>query len=294
MYLASTVSNSDEDHFSDASEGHVQLQSSPQSGRTSPVPRTRVERVDNSAQHGELPGTSAYEKREQDAVPDEIEVVPEGEHSRVGSLAGSQDRPFTPGASPIPRTVVEKTDLDSPSHGEVPGTEAFEKRQADAVPDVVKKADDGDNAQPPSTLDHASPSTTPSDQSIPETKVSRVETMPTEEELPARPKTHQSSPSDATPDIVETVPDASIPEETLSQDAAEDNKGQGAGDDFDEFVEEADDMGDDDFGDFDDGFQEPDEELAEGAPTGGSTTPQQPQAPPSVVRASKFYDLYSC
>lgn len=294
MYLASTASNSDDDHFSDASEGNVQLQSSPQSGRTSPVPRTRVERVDNSAQHGELPGTSAYEKREQDAVPDEIEVVPDGEHSRVVSLAGSQDQPFTRDASPIPRTVVAKTDLDSPSHGEVPGTEAFEKRQADAVPDVVKKADDGDNAQPPSTLDHASPSATSSDQPIPETKISRVETMPTEEELTSRPKTHQSSPSDATPDIVETVPDASIPEAALPQNAVkEDNEDQGAGDDFDEFVEEADGMGDDDFGDFDDGFQEPDEELAEGAPTGGSATPQQPQAPPSVVCASKVYDLYS-
>lgn len=62
----------------------------------------------------------------------------------------------------------------------------------------------------------------------------------------------------------------------------EDSGGVGGDEDFDEFVEEQDDMGDD-FGDFDDGFQDPSVEVAEEAPTEGSITPQQPQVPPSVV-----------
>lgn len=286
---ASTASTSEDEHFSDASEGHANDQLSPQSGRTSPVPRTRVERVDSSAQHGEVPGTSAYEKRELDAVPDEIEVVPEGALSRDRSPAGLQERPSTPGDSPIPRTMVEKLDPGSPSYGEVPGTEAFEKRQADAVPDLVKKADDPDDAQPPSSADHDSPQTNSSSQSIPETKVSQVDTLPPEEGLPSRPGAHQSSPSDATPNTVETVPDTAIPKMPLSQEGTgKEDEDQGGGDDFDEFVEEQDDMGDDDFGDFDDGFQEPSDEVAEEALTGGSITPQKPPAPPSVVSASIY------
>ncbi|KAJ5132213.1 hypothetical protein N7448_006371 [Penicillium atrosanguineum] len=286
-----TASNSDDEHFSDASEGHDDVQSSPQSGSTSPVPRTRVERVDSNLQHGEVPGTAAYEMREQDAVPDEIEVLPEsaeGTQSKDVSPAGSQDRPLTPGGSPIPRTMVEKVDPETPSHGEVPGTEAYEKRQADAVPDFIKVADDPDDSQPPS-VDHESPDANFSDQEIPETKVSRVEAMPTEEGLLSHPKAHQSSPSDAVPDIVETVPDASIPEEPLSQDTAEEfSEDQEFGDDFDEFVEEQDDMGDDDFGDFDDGFQEPTDDVNEEAPMDGTMTPQQPPALLSVPPLINF------
>ncbi|OQD77771.1 hypothetical protein PENDEC_c002G03375 [Penicillium decumbens] len=283
------VSTSDDEHFSDASEGHHEVQSRPQSGSASPVPRTRVERVDSSLQHGEVPGTFAYEIRQQDAVPDEIQILPEsaeGAESKDASPAGPQDRPLTPGDSPIPRTMVEKVNPGSLSYGEVPGTVAYEKRQADAVPDVVKSADDPDDVQPPLSVDDLSSDTNLPDKEIPETKISQVETMPTEEELPSHPKAHQRSPSDAVPDIVETVPDASIPEEPLSQDTAEgDDKDQEAGDDFDEFVEEQDDMGDDDFGDFDDGFQEPSDEVAEEAP---SMTPQQPPAPPSVPPLTDF------
>ncbi|KAJ5212265.1 uncharacterized protein N7498_003911 [Penicillium cinerascens] len=292
-----TASNSDDEHFSDASEGHLNAQSNLQTGGTSPVPRTRVERVDSSPQHGEVPGTAAYEMRGQDAVPDEIEVLPESAEdaqTKDTSSAGSQDRPLTPGDSSIPRTVVEKVNPESPSHGEVPGTGAYEKRQADAVPDLVRTAGDLDDAQPPSFVDDGSPETNIPDQEIPETKVSQIETMPTEEELPPHPKAHQSSPSDAMPDTLETVPDVSTPEESLSQDTAEeDDDDQEAGDEFDEFVEEQDDMGDDDFGDFDDGFQEPGDDLAEEASMGDSMTPQQPLAPPSVPPLTNFDDFKS-
>lgn len=93
-----------------------------------------------------MPGTSAYQMRVQDAVPDEVEIVPEGGRSRSTSMLSASDRPSTPlspGGTPIPKTVVEKVD-DEPSHGDVPGTEAYEQRQADAVPDIVLKV-----AEPP-------------------------------------------------------------------------------------------------------------------------------------------------
>ncbi|KAF3387371.1 hypothetical protein F1880_000542 [Penicillium rolfsii] len=277
-----TASDSDDEHFSDASEGHSNLQTrSPQSGCASPVPRTRVERVDDSVQHGELPGTEAYEKRRQDAVPDEIEVIQESSHSRHPSTAGSESRPLTPGGSPIPRTIVEKVDPESPSHGEVPATEAYEKRQADAVPDVVTKAsDDLDSVLAPPATDREYPdsnASNASNQSIPETRLSRVDTIPAEDEPPSPPRAHQRSPGDALPDVVERISDSPSP-----YSGEEDHHVEGAdneddlGDDFDEFVEEQGGMGDDDFGDFDDfddGFQEP--EIIEDS-TAGSTIPQTP------------------
>lgn len=234
-----------------------------------------------------MPGTEAYEKRGQDAVPDEIEVVPEGSRSRDPSPAGSRDRPLTPGGSPIPRTVVEKVDPESPSHGEVPGTEAYEKRQADAVPDVVTKAsDDLDSVLPPPAADRESPDSSASNassQCIPETRLSRVDTITAEDELPSRPRAHQRSPSDAMPDMVETISDSPPPdhgEEEHNFEGADDE--DDFGDDFDEFVEEQ--GGDDDFGDFDDfddGFQEP--EVVEDAATAGNAISQQPPVPISVV-----------
>ena len=140
---------SSDDHFSSASEG-----SNPKrlSGAESPIPITRVERIDDSAGYGEVPGTPAYDQRTQDAVPDEIEIVPDGRRSRAGTNAGIRSRagsyvsesrggsrPATPGGTPIPKTVVEKVD-DQPSYGEVEGTEAKEMRMADAAPDEVRKA----------------------------------------------------------------------------------------------------------------------------------------------------------
>ncbi len=62
------IESSSDEHFSDASEGRAG-----QAGRsnaTSPIPTTRVERVDDQPSYGEVPGTEAYSKRAQDAVPD--------------------------------------------------------------------------------------------------------------------------------------------------------------------------------------------------------------------------------
>lgn len=101
---------------------------------------TRVERVDDEPAYGEVPGTDAYKKRTQDAVPDEVEIVPDGTRSRSASRLREEDRPHTPGGTPVPALVVEKVDPDTPSYGDVPGTEAHEKRLADAEPDIVIQA----------------------------------------------------------------------------------------------------------------------------------------------------------
>ncbi|KAM3425676.1 hypothetical protein BST61_g7617 [Cercospora zeina] len=146
------VSNSSDDHFSSASEGghHTPSQDYPPQ---SPIPITRVERVDDEPAHGEVPGTPAYSLRTQDAVPDEIEIVPEGRRSRSATLqivgrsrgnsaastSSTGSRPMTPGGTPIPKLIVERVD-NKPAHGEVEGTEAHAKRMADATPDEVRAA----------------------------------------------------------------------------------------------------------------------------------------------------------
>ncbi|KAJ5960110.1 uncharacterized protein N7479_007260 [Penicillium vulpinum] len=285
------ASESDDEHFSDASEGNPQPL--PRPGRTSPVPRTRVERVDSSAQYGEIPGTAAFEKREQDAVPDEIEVIPEGSDGQTRSPAGSVDQTSSPEDLPIPRTVVEKVDPGVPSHGEVPGTLAHEQRLADAVPDVVTKAPDSEGSPTPPAFDSTAPELDVSTTDIPETRLERVDTIPAEE-VSTHPQAHTSSTSDTLPDTVETVPDVSICDTdlenkdlSLEHDMNDDHRyeKQEAGDDFDEFVEEQEDMGDDDFGDFDDGFQEP---SAEEALTDETATSQQSNAPPPLIDFDTF------
>lgn len=199
-YGSAVASASDEEHFSDASEGHQRSHS-----RSPSVPLTRVEKVDDGPSHGDVPGTHAYEQRGQDAVPDEIEVVPEGSRSRSHSRAGPQDRPSTPGGSPIPQTLVEKVDPNTPSHGDVPGTPAYEQRKADAVPDfVMKMPENGESRLPSPSLMPSEPNLT--DAPIPETRLSRVDSLPSEEPTPG-PRAHSRSPSDALPDSTETILD---------------------------------------------------------------------------------------
>ena len=169
------------------------------SGQASPIPRTRIERVDDEPSHGEVPGTAAYDKRRQDAVPDEVEVVPEGSRSRRTSAA--QNRPLTPGGTPIPRTVVEMVDPSSPSHGDIPGTEAFDKRKADATPDLVKKISD-DVSAPGYFNSTRSSGRVP----IPETKVTRVDSEPAHGEVEGT-AAQEMRQADATPDELEIAGD---------------------------------------------------------------------------------------
>lgn len=98
--------------------------------------------MDDEPAYGEVPGTTAYKLRTADAVPDEIEVVPEGTRSRSTSRV-SGSRPSTPGGSRIPKIIAEKIDPDTPAYGDVPGTAAYEMRKADATPDEIVKSPDG-------------------------------------------------------------------------------------------------------------------------------------------------------
>lgn len=141
--------------------------------------------------------------RTQDAVPDVLEIV--GDPSNRSSRRNSQsqpDRTSTPGGTPIPKTVVEKIDSTTPSHGEIPGTAAHSMRQADAVPDVIlqspkAKADIGGSLQA---------SATSSEVSIPKTVVTKVDGHPSHGEVPGTEAFNMRT-EDATPDVVETKED---------------------------------------------------------------------------------------
>ena len=103
-----------------------------------PIPTTLVEKIDPSIpSYGEVPGTPAHKERAADAVPDM--VVRSG--SRSSSISTRSRAPSTPGNLPIPVTRVEKVNSE-PSHGEVPGTEAFELRKGDAEPDMIEQVKD--------------------------------------------------------------------------------------------------------------------------------------------------------
>lgn len=203
-------------------------------------------------------------------------------------------RPHTPGGQPIPTTVVEKLDPESPSHGDVPGTEAHEKRTADAVPDLVVKAADH-NTITVNTRPRAI--STPGDLPIPITKVERIDSSPSYGEVPGT-AAFELRKGDAQPDEVEEVADvpgtgglSPFPSEPLAESARPTSPARSPVlrhsrrkssvafrkathaipmDDFDDFADtgDADGFGDDfddfeegeegsEFGDFDDGFQEP-------------------------------------
>lgn len=190
-------SEGDSDTFQDASEGQ-------KSGSipASPIPITRVEKVDEGESYGEVPGSEAYKMREQDAVPDEIEIVPEGRKSRSSSRVSTpQLSPLGPGGSPIPKTVVEKVDPLSPSHGDVPGTAAFTQRKADAIPDEIRAVDDPEPTAQTSESHHQHPEVP-----IPTTVVTKVDSNPSHGDLPGT-AAYNIRTQDAEPDIVEKKSD---------------------------------------------------------------------------------------
>lgn len=189
MLVASTLTtldmSGDDEHFSDALEGQQRPNSRPpsplNSRPASPIPRTRVERVDDEPRHGETPGSPAYDMRRQDAVPDELEIVPEGRLSKRSSTSSLQPS-LPPGGPPVPLTVVEKVDPASPSHGEVPGTAAYEQRQADAAPDIVLKA--SDSYTPPQSFPPSQSAKATSPCPIPETIITRADSISGLDETP--------------------------------------------------------------------------------------------------------------
>ena len=135
--------------------------------------------MDDRPSHGEEPGSPAYNKRLQDAVPDEVAVVPDielGKELPTHSLEPS----VSPEGKIIPRTVVEKVDPSSPSHGEVPGTLAYNQRLADATPDLVIKAPAAGKMAPALYAPHEKDveASSRSEVSVPETVITRVESLP--------------------------------------------------------------------------------------------------------------------
>ena len=156
-------------------------------------------KVDDRENYGEVPGTPAYKMREQDAVPDEIDVIPEGQ---TRTVAKSQvDRSGTLGGSPIPKTVVEKVDPTFPSHGDVPGTLAHSKRRADAVPDIIRPTLNEDNEVPKNLKDDLSGASSPN-VAIPMTVIIRTDSQPSHGEVPGT-EAYNIRKSDAKPDIEE-------------------------------------------------------------------------------------------
>jgi hypothetical protein len=82
--------------------------------------------------------------RMQDAVPDELEIIPDGQESKRASKLSPQEKSPTAAALPIPKTVVQEVVPSSPSHREVRGTPAHSLHKSDAVPDVVVQVTDPD------------------------------------------------------------------------------------------------------------------------------------------------------
>ncbi|KAG6059302.1 hypothetical protein E4U32_004139 [Claviceps aff. humidiphila group G2b] len=171
--LTEPESSDSEDQFTDA-------QSNPMTPRhfTTQIPKTRVEKLDSNPSHGEVPGTEAHRQREADAQPDEITVL------------GDIEEHLEEASTPIPITRVEKVD-SNPSYGEVPGTEAYRQREADAQPDEIAVLDDFTKEH----LEEASMDTPRQD--VP---ITVLEPVPSDHEESSA--STRSSDVDAKPDIV--------------------------------------------------------------------------------------------
>ncbi|KAK8114721.1 hypothetical protein PG999_006790 [Apiospora kogelbergensis] len=228
------ASSDSEDHFSDAHSAP-----SESAEPHSPVPKLRVEKVDDEPSHGEVPGTEAYDKRTSDATPDEIAVIPDTE-----AAASTKDVATpTPESQPVPKTVVDETP-DAP--GSTTQHYHEDLRQADATPDYVRKADGtGEASTQPASL---------------ETTGQATDDVPASPSLKS-PSKHRRRKSSAAKSM-----DASG-EQTV--DGGDDDNDDDFGDDFDDFEEGDEDA---DFGDFDDDFQQAEAET--------------PAPPPGVVQPS--------
>lgn len=203
------VSSEGEEYFSDASEGR--RRSRPVTP-ASPIPRTRVERIDNEPSYGEVPGTPAYGKRMLDAVPDEVEVLSPEPALRSKRSSQYLEPPTTPGGTFIPRTVVEKLDPEGTSYGEEPGTAAYVQRQMDAAPDVIlktpapgKRASYTEDSQIASGHHRSA-----SNFSIPETIITPVDDKPAHGGIPGT-VAHEKRALDASPDFREKPIDQGKP-----------------------------------------------------------------------------------
>lgn len=108
-----------------------------------------------------------------------MEIVPEGRLSKQNSQL-NLGQTASPVVSSIPKTVVEKVDPEEPAYGDVPGTEAYAKREADAAPDLVVRASETGSR----SFDLDSESTSPQpDIPVPATVITRVDSLPAHGEV---------------------------------------------------------------------------------------------------------------
>ncbi|CUS09034.1 unnamed protein product [Tuber aestivum] len=177
---------------------------------------------DSMQVHSETP--SGYTSSNEDHFSD----APEGPDAAAGGdntkfLVASPQ--FLPSLSSIPLVLVEKID-ERPSHGEVPGTEAFEKRTADASPDVIRIQ------QPPDLLvaapgvgdpkgkeqeveeERKSGAETPRSK-VPITMVERVDSTPAHGEILGT-EAFAKRLADAAPDVIRTATSSPIPMTVVS------------------------------------------------------------------------------
>lgn len=115
--------------------------------------------------------------RIQDAVPDELEIIPDGEESKHASGLAPQDS-HTAATISIPKTVVQKVDPISPGHGKVPGTTAYFINKADAVPDVIVQVTDPQITSSPEAQSKRTSSGVP----VLETGTAKLDTASSEKE----------------------------------------------------------------------------------------------------------------
>ncbi|KAK3329014.1 hypothetical protein B0H66DRAFT_540003 [Apodospora peruviana] len=251
---AHELASDSEDHFSDAQSGPAE------SHPASPIPRTRVERVDDKPAYGEVPGTKAYSMREGDAEPDEIAFVPDPAN-KPGELEIPARSP-TPGGQPIPKTVVEESP-DSPGAVTHPETELKQKQRADPPPDLVLKADGQriDNGSEDADTPISPSLKTPSSARSRRKSSLALERSPLSPSSPGRRST-AAAPFDVDDD------------DNAAGGGGGNDDEDDFGDDFDDFEEGGE---DDDFDEFDDGFQQAEQT---------SSPPEQPIAEPTPVPAA--------
>lgn len=116
--------------------------------------------------------------RIQDAVPDELEIIPDGKESKYTLGPAHHETSQIVAAVPIPKTVVQKVDPTSPSHGEVPGTAAYSIRKTDAMPDVIVQVTDPEITLPPEAQsENGSPSVP-----VPEIGIAKLGTLSSRKE----------------------------------------------------------------------------------------------------------------
>ena len=232
-----------------------------------PVPKMVVEKVDlNAPSHGDIPGTAAHAKRQADAVPDVILQASERDSTSTIEDRGSDIRTEVP----IPTTVITKVD-SIPSHGEIPGTDAFDMRKGDAKPDIVEKKGDISGKSKTRCWVLSSEPMTESDRS----KLSKPKRT--------KPPIENASPIAADggfgPMSYEVSEDESLGSnhDEASNDTEADT-GEGFGDDFDDFEAGAE---NEDFGDFDEGFEQA-PIINEEPPEAVSPPPLAQSLPPSI------------